>query len=100
MVQFPQKVVSTHHNTIRRGTYDPSDLAKILLWPVHWIGGALAGLLLVVEAKHRRGELIIHALPEGLESAWFAPRTRTHVAPGNVATRWYARSSVRSGFVN
>jgi hypothetical protein len=43
---------------------------------MHWIGGLITGLSLFVEAKHRRGELAMYALPKGLESAWVALRGR------------------------
>ena len=51
-------------------------LAAVLSRPAHWIGGILTGLSLFVEAKHRRGELTMYALPKGLESAWVALRGR------------------------
>ncbi|KAH9998269.1 hypothetical protein BJV77DRAFT_940610 [Russula vinacea] len=51
-------------------------LAAVLSRPAHWIGGIVTGLSLFVEAKHRRGELTMYALPKGLESAWVALRGR------------------------
>ncbi|KAI9508117.1 hypothetical protein F5148DRAFT_980304 [Russula earlei] len=60
-----------------RGSVVPSWLlAAVISRPVHWIGGVFAGLSLFVEAKHRRGELTMYALPKGLESAWIALRGR------------------------
>jgi hypothetical protein len=51
-------------------------IAAVVSRPAHWIGGALAGLSLFAEAKHRRGELAMYALPKGLESAWVTLRGR------------------------
>lgn len=51
-------------------------LAAVISRPMHWIGGLITGLSLFVEAKHRRGELAMYALPKGLESAWIALRGR------------------------
>ena len=34
----------------------------------------LAGMSVLIEAKHRRGELAMYVLPKGLESAWVAAR--------------------------
>ena len=39
-----------------------------------WLNGLLAGLAVLIEAKHRRGELAMYVLPKGLESAWVAAR--------------------------
>ncbi|KAH9056355.1 hypothetical protein EDB87DRAFT_1637449 [Lactarius vividus] len=39
-----------------------------------WLGGLLAGISVLIEAKHRRGELAMYVLPKGLESAWVAAR--------------------------
>jgi len=33
VIQVPQEIVSTHHGMVRRGTYDPADLARILARP-------------------------------------------------------------------
>jgi len=51
-------------------------LAAVVSRPAHWLGGAIMGLALLVEAKQRRGELAMYALPKGLESAWVALRGR------------------------
>ena len=34
----------------------------------------MSGLAVLIEAKHRRGELAMYVLPKGLESAWVAAR--------------------------
>lgn len=39
-----------------------------------WLGGLLSGMSVLIEAKHRRGELAMYVLPKGLESAWVAAR--------------------------
>jgi len=39
-----------------------------------WFPGFFAGLALLVEARRRRGELAMYALPKGLESAWVMAR--------------------------
>ncbi|KAF8270924.1 hypothetical protein EI94DRAFT_1770597 [Lactarius quietus] len=51
-------------------------IESVLSRPAHWLGGAVMGLSLFVEAKHRRGELAMYALPKALESAWIALRGR------------------------
>jgi len=51
-------------------------LDAVVSRPAHWVGGVVAGLSLFVEAKHRRGELAMYALPKALESAWVALRGR------------------------
>ncbi len=33
MIQVPEETISTHHGMVRRGTYDPADLAQILARP-------------------------------------------------------------------
>ena len=33
LIQVPHEVISTHHNMVRHGTYDPADLAQILARP-------------------------------------------------------------------
>jgi hypothetical protein len=33
LIQVPQEVISTHHNMVRHGTYDPADVAQILARP-------------------------------------------------------------------
>jgi len=40
------------------------------------MGGVFTGLSLLVEAKHRRGELAMYALPKAFESAWVTLRGR------------------------
>ncbi len=56
-----------------------------------WIGGLLAGISVLIEAKHRRGELAMYVLPKGLESAWVAARGKGLVFPtgkyGNTLVR-------------
>jgi hypothetical protein len=42
--------------------------------PSFWLGGLLSGLAVLIEAKHRRGELAMYVLPKGLESAWVVAR--------------------------
>ncbi|KAH9173334.1 hypothetical protein EDB89DRAFT_1959235 [Lactarius sanguifluus] len=51
-------------------------LDSVLSRPAHWLGGAVMGLSLFMEAKHRRGELAMYVLPKALESAWIALRGR------------------------
>jgi hypothetical protein len=51
-------------------------IVAVLSRPAQWIGGVVTGLSLFVEAKHRRGELAMYALPKGLESAWVTLRGR------------------------
>ncbi|KAI0265050.1 hypothetical protein BC834DRAFT_825303 [Gloeopeniophorella convolvens] len=52
-------------------------LAAVLSRPMHWMAGVAAGVLsLLVEAKHRRSELAMYALPKALESAWLILRGR------------------------
>ena len=51
-------------------------LESVLSRPAHWLGGAVMGLSLFAEAKHRRGELAMYVLPKALESAWIALRGR------------------------
>lgn len=51
-------------------------LESVLSRPAHWLGGATMGLSLLVEAKHRRGELAMYAMPKALESAYMALRGR------------------------
>ncbi|KDQ15512.1 hypothetical protein BOTBODRAFT_108502 [Botryobasidium botryosum FD-172 SS1] len=41
-----------------------------------WFAGLLTGFSLLVEAKHRRGELAMYVLPKGLEGAWGMMRGR------------------------
>ena len=41
-----------------------------------WVLGLLSGLSLLIEQKHRRGELAMYVLPKGLESAWKMMRGR------------------------
>jgi hypothetical protein len=60
----------------RRAEVPPWLLAAVISRPMHWIGGLITGLSLFVEAKNRRGELAMYALPKGLESAWVALRGR------------------------
>jgi hypothetical protein len=71
-------------------------LAAVVSRPAHWIGGAIAALSLLVEAKHRRGELTMYVLPKGLESAWVALRGRGLVLHtgkyGNPLVRSFLRS--------
>jgi len=49
-------------------------LAALVSKASFWLGGLLAGLSVLMEAKHRRGELAMYVLPKGLESAWVAAR--------------------------
>jgi hypothetical protein len=49
-------------------------LAALVSKPSFWLGGLLAGMSVLIEAKHRRGELAMYVLPKGLESAWVAAR--------------------------
>jgi hypothetical protein len=72
-------------------------LASVVSRPAHWLGGVIMGLALFVEAKHRRGELAMYALPKGLESAWVALRGRGLVLHtgkyGNPLVRSFVRFS-------
>lgn len=49
-------------------------LAAIVSKRTFWLGGLLSGMSVLIEAKHRRGELAMYVLPKGLESAWVAAR--------------------------
>ncbi|KAI9457944.1 hypothetical protein BJY52DRAFT_1373808 [Lactarius psammicola] len=49
-------------------------LAALVSKASFWLGGLLAGISVLIEAKHRRGELAMYVLPKGLESAWVAAR--------------------------
>jgi len=49
-------------------------LAALVSKPSFWLGGLLSGISVLIEAKHRRGELAMYVLPKGLESAWAAAR--------------------------
>ncbi|KAI9462039.1 hypothetical protein F5148DRAFT_238704 [Russula earlei] len=49
-------------------------LASLVSKPSYWLAGMLSGLSVLIEAKHRRGELAMYVLPKGLESAWVAAR--------------------------
>ncbi|KAH8092537.1 hypothetical protein BXZ70DRAFT_898184 [Cristinia sonorae] len=55
----------------------PQTLVDVLIQkPSWWLGGALCGLSLFVEEKHRREELAMYVLPKGLEGAWGVLRDR------------------------
>ena len=47
-------------------------LAALVSKPSFWLGGLLTGISVLIEAKHRRGELVMYVLPKGLKSAWVA----------------------------
>ena len=49
-------------------------LAAIVSKRKFWLGGLLSGMSVLIESKHRRGELAMYVLPKGLESAWVAAR--------------------------
>ncbi|KAF8489481.1 hypothetical protein F5888DRAFT_1746487 [Russula emetica] len=49
-------------------------LAAVVSKRRFWLGGLLSGMSVLIEAKHRRGELAMYVLPKGLESAWVAAR--------------------------
>jgi hypothetical protein len=49
-------------------------LAALVSKPSFWLGGLLAGISVLIEAKHRRGELAMYVLPRGLESTWATAR--------------------------
>jgi hypothetical protein len=49
-------------------------LAAVVSKRSFWLGGLLSGMSVLIEAKHRRGELAMYVLPKGLESAWVAAR--------------------------
>jgi hypothetical protein len=49
-------------------------LATVVSKRAFWLGGLLSGMSVLIEAKHRRGELAMYVLPKGLESAWVAAR--------------------------
>ena len=49
-------------------------LAAIVSRRSFWFSGLLSGMSVLIEAKHRRGELAMYVLPKGLESAWVAAR--------------------------
>jgi hypothetical protein len=79
-------------------------LESVLSRPAHWLGGAVMGLSLFVEAKHRRGELAMYALPKALESAWIALRGRGLVLHtgkyGNPLLTAWAMGMVMSTYQN
>ncbi|KAH9985217.1 hypothetical protein BJV74DRAFT_886347 [Russula compacta] len=88
----------------RRGTAPAWLLAAVMSRPVHWMGGVITGLSLFVEAKHRRGELAMYALPKGLESAWITLRGRGLVLHtgkyGNPLLTAFAMGMVMSTYQN
>jgi hypothetical protein len=49
-------------------------LAAVVSKRKFWLGGLLSGMSVLIESKHRRGELAMYVLPKGLESAWVAAR--------------------------
>jgi hypothetical protein len=65
---------NTHRALVRRPQIPAWLLAALVSKPSFWFGGLLAGLSVLIEAKHRRGELAMYVLPKGLESAWVAAR--------------------------
>ena len=76
-------------------------LTAVVSRPVHWMGGLFTGLSLLVEAKHRRGELAMYALPKALESAWIALRGRGLVwHTGKYGSPLVRSFFVRPGFAN
>lgn len=55
----------------------PQGAADVLIGKLSfWLGGVLMGFALLVENKHRRGELAMYVLPKALESAWVILRGR------------------------
>jgi hypothetical protein len=65
---------NVHRALVRRPFIPKWLLAALVSKPSFWLGGLLAGLSVLIEAKHRRGELAMYVLPKGLESAWVAAR--------------------------
>jgi hypothetical protein len=82
----------------RRGAAPAWLLAFVLSRPVHWIGGMVSGLPLFVEAKHRRGDLAMYALPKALESVWITLRGRGLVLHVGKYGNPLVRSSFRSSY--
>jgi hypothetical protein len=63
------------HRALARRPRIPAWLINaIVSKPTFWLSGLLSGLSVLIEAKHRRGELAMYVLPKGLESAWAAAR--------------------------
>ncbi|KAH9042865.1 hypothetical protein EDB84DRAFT_1266717 [Lactarius hengduanensis] len=79
-------------------------LESVLSRPAHWLGGAVMGLSLFMEAKHRRGELAMYVLPKALESAWIVLRGRGLVVHtgkyGNPLLTAFAMGMVMSTYQN
>lgn len=79
-------------------------LESVLSRPAHWLGGVVMGLSLFMEAKHRRGELAMYALPKALESAWSSLRGRGLVLHtgkyGNPLLTAFAMGMVMSTYQN
>jgi hypothetical protein len=65
---------NAHRALVRRPRIPSWLLAALVSKPSFWLGGLLAGMSVLIEAKHRRGELAMYVLPKGLESAWVAAR--------------------------
>jgi len=65
---------NAHRALARRPRIPPWLLAALISKPSFWLSGLLSGLSVLIEAKHRRGELAMYVLPKGLESAWVAAR--------------------------
>jgi len=88
-------------------------LASLVSKGSFWLGGLLAGLSVLIEAKHRRGELAMYVLPKGLESAWVTARGKglvfrtgkhgngllTAIAMGMVMSTYQNDPQHLSGFV-
>jgi len=55
----------------RFSAFLPKPLREFLISKASfWFAGLLTGFSLLVEAKHRRGELAMYVLPKGLEGVW------------------------------
>ncbi|KAH9971376.1 hypothetical protein BGW80DRAFT_1322127 [Lactifluus volemus] len=65
---------NVHRALVRRPRIPVWLLTALVSKPTFWLNGLLGGLAVLIEAKHRRGELAMYVLPKGLESAWVAAR--------------------------
>jgi len=67
-------VQNVHRALVGRPHVPAWVLAAVVSKRSFWLGGLLSGMSVLIEAKHRRGELAMYVLPKGLESAWVAAR--------------------------
>ncbi|KAH9959215.1 hypothetical protein BC827DRAFT_1214879 [Russula dissimulans] len=67
-------VQNAHRALVGRPRIPKWLVAALVSKPSFWLAGLFSGLSVLIEAKHRRGELAMYTLPKGLESAWVAAR--------------------------